>query len=193
VPLPEDSSNSKLASKCVTGNEQIILGVDKFLIKRYNSTKKQIEYLVKWVGYDIHRCTWVARKDIFADTYIQLFEKQWEEQQRLKIAESKQYNQTPTYSIGDKLWVKLKGHSWWPAQIIQHEKPSHHMNDYTVIFYGDNTFAFVNDYTPKQFLIEPFIEENMGKYKKKTNELAVKEAVSMLCEEPKKLSNGKTC
>jgi hypothetical protein len=56
-------------------------------------------------------------------------------------------------------------------------------NDYTVVFYGDNTFSFVNDYE-KDFMIELFEDSTAEKYKKKQNEKAIKEALAMLPNDP---------
>jgi len=50
---------------------------------------------------------------------------------------------------------------------VIHSEVDNGKNDYTVVFYGDNTFAFVNDYEPKDFTIERFEQSNAMKYMKK--------------------------
>jgi len=156
--------------------EDGVLAIDKFLLKRYNTLTKQSEYLVQWNGYDIHRSAWIVKKDIFAADYLNEFEQDW-----LEIIKKRTEN--GELDVGDRVWVKLKGHQWWPAQVVVRTKPAEDKNDYTVVFYGDNTFAFVNDYTTGQFMIEKF-EGNITKFRRKANEKAVKEALSMLQDEP---------
>jgi len=160
--------------------EDGVLAVDKFLLKRYNTATNQCEYLVQWNGYDIHRSAWIVKKDIFAADYLSEFEQEWADM----IRDRKNKPENPEIDVGDKVWVKLKGHQWWPAQVVVRTKHGDDKNDYTVVFYGDNTFAFVNDYTTSQFNIEKF-EGNVSKFRRKANEKAVKEALSMLAEEPK--------
>jgi hypothetical protein len=159
-----------------------VLAIDKFLLKRYNTITKQCEYLVQWNGFDIHRSTWLNKSDIFAADYLNEFEEEW--LNRLKElsqprSQSENPETPPVYRVGDKVWVKLKGHQWWPAQIVVHSEVDNGKNDYTVVFYGDNTFAFVNDYE-KDFTIETFEASTAGKYQKKQNEKAIKEALAML-------------
>jgi hypothetical protein len=190
VPKPKkkkSSSKSKKTTKEEKLPEDGVLAIDKFLLKRYNSLQEQCEYLVQWNGYDIHRSTWLAKQDIFAADYLNEFEEEWAN--RLKERKENPPPQThpsapKQYAVGDKVWVKLKGHQWWPAQIVVHSEIDNGKNDYTVVFYGDNTFAFVNDYDTKDFSIEPFEGANAARYVKKQNEKAVKEALAMLPNGP---------
>jgi hypothetical protein len=185
------SKNSKKQSEEVEDEklpDDGVLAIDKFLLKRYNTNTKQCEYLVQWNGFDIHRSTWLAKHDIFAADYLNEFEEEWSN--RLKHKKDPKPSKTEgeeepvIYEVGDQVWVKLKGHQWWPAQIVVHSEVDNGKNDYTVVFYGDNTFAFVNDYEPKDFTIERFEQSNAAKYIKKQNEKAIKEALAMLSNGP---------
>jgi len=186
-PKKRNLRNLKKTTKEEKLPEDGVLAIDKFLLKRYNSLQEQCEYLVQWNGYDIHRSTWLAKQDIFAADYLNEFEEEWAN--RLKERKENPPPQThpsapKQYAVGDKVWVKLKGHQWWPAQIVVHSEIDNGKNDYTVVFYGDNTFAFVNDYDTKDFSIEPFEGANAARYAKKQNEKAVKEALAMLPNGP---------
>jgi len=167
--------------------EDGVLAIDKFHLKRYNTLTKQCEYLVQWNGYDIHRSAWIGKKDIFAADYLSDFEETWDELLKKKNQDSGNNSGSEvSIDMGDKVWVKLKGHQWWPAQVVVREKVmkgEEEKNEYTVVFYGDNTFAFVNDYTPGQFLLEKF-DGNVAKFRRKANEKAVQQALAMLPDEP---------
>jgi len=186
-PTKKKKSSKTKKSKEEKLPEDGVLAIDKFLLKRYNSFTKQCEYLVQWNGYDIHRSTWLAKNDIFAADYINEFEEEWANRlkERKENPPLQNHPSVPIqYAVGDKVWVKLKGHQWWPAQIVVHSEIDNGKNDYTVVFYGDNTFAFVNDYDTKDFSIEPFEAANAAKYMKKQNEKAIKEALAMLPNGP---------
>jgi len=129
----------------------------------------------------------LAKQDIFAADYLNEFEEEWANRlkERKENSHSENHPSSPIqYAVGDKVWVKLKGHQWWPAQIVVHSEIDNGKNDYTVVFYGDNTFAFVNDFETKDFSIEPFEAANADKYMKKQNEKAIKEALAMLPDVP---------
>lgn len=64
------------------------------------------------------------------------------------------------FIVAEKVWVKLRGHQWWPGQIVEYEKVKSGYN-YTVIFYLDNTFSYVTDYQPSLMVIQAF-EGNQG-------------------------------
>lgn len=94
---------------------------------------------------------------------------------------------------GQNIWVKLRGifaicfwcfpgHPWWPARVVQSKKVASKQHDYIVIFYGDNTFGFVNDYTPAQFVVEKF--ENPDKHKKKHNIDSVNQVLTLVPDNP---------
>lgn len=186
------SSKSKKKKKSVKKSkeklpEDGVLAIEKFLLKRYNTNTKQCEYLVHWNGFDIHRSSWLAKHDIFAAEYLNEFEEEWAN----RLKERKENPPVVTdpkapmqYAVGDKVWVKLKGYQWWPAQIVVRSEIDQNKTDYTVVFYGDNTFAFVNDYDTKDFSIEPFEPSSVEKYVRKQNEKAIKEALAMLPTAP---------
>jgi len=145
-----------------------------FLLRRYNSKINNVEYLVKWAGYDVTKSTWVSQDNIFASTYLEDFENEWKSRPKS--------NKQLHFEVAEKVWVKLKGHQWWPAQIVT---STVHIcgHNYLVIYYLDNTFSYVNDYTPSLFTIERF-EGNEQKYYGKRNQAAVEEAKAMLDFEP---------
>jgi len=188
LPNPKKKKSSPKKQKTETLPEDGVLAIDKFLLKRYNTLTKQCEYLVQWNGYDIHRSTWLPKGDIFAADYLTEFEEDWTNRQKNRSSERTIPPPGSTvpiqYEVGDQVWVKLKGHQWWPAQIVIHSEIDNQKNDYTVIFYSDNTFSFINDYETKDFSIEPFDSVNASKYMKKQNEKAIKEALAMLTVEP---------
>jgi len=176
-----ENSESSMADNNKSGMETV--GETENLAKTENSEKSE---------KTIEKST----KTIETKKTIENSEKSTKTKKATETSKPLEKNSTPSsvkicenspFDVGDKVWVKLKGHQWWPSQVIQHTPTQNDKNDYVVIFYGDNTFGFVNDYTPRQFQMETF-EKNVDKYRKKVNESAVEEALSMLPDEPENSS-----
>jgi len=154
-----------------------LLEAEKIHLQRYNPQTNEMEYLTQHKGFELHRSIWLSRTALTgSEKLITAFQTYWND---IKSKAST----SNAFSVGQNLWVKLRGHAWWPARVVQCTNVGNNQNDYIVTFYGDNTFGFVNDYTPQDFVLESF--EDSDKHKKSNNLKAVQQAVNLVPEEPK--------
>jgi len=154
--------------------------VEKIHLQRYNPQTKEIEYLTQHKGFEIHQSIWLTKSALVgAGNVIAQFQKYWK---GVCESQNKILPDSTSFSIGQNLWVKLRGHPWWPARVVQCKKLTHNRHDYVVTFYGDNTFGLVNDYSPQDFSLDSFVEPE--KHKKSNNAEAVQQAVDLVPEPP---------
>jgi len=162
-------------SATAAGGEDPLLEVEKIHLQRYNPTIKEMEFLTQHKGFDIHRSIWLTRTALTGnEKFISEFQTYWK-----AVAASKDNSGFP---VGQNVWVKLRGHPWWPARVVQSKTVATKQHDYIVTFYGDNTFGFVNDYTPGQFVVEKF--DDPDKHKKSHNLEAIQQVLTLVPDDP---------